>query len=184
MNEAASNCLLKILEEPSNGLFILLTSKINLLLDTIKSRCQLIRFKSFSSKQLESILKNSLESSKLEISKKFNFQDLINSSNGSPSTLLNNLEIWSEFSNEILNKIEMPLKENIEILKFSKLISEQLESFKQVSLICLIQQIWWRKTKNINLINKLEKLKSQVKNNIQIRLAWEVTLLKIAIEDL
>ena len=184
LNEAASNCLLKILEEPSNGLFILLTSKINLLLDTIKSRCQLIRFKSFSSKQLESILKNSLESSKLEISKKFNFQDLINSSNGSPSTLLNNLEIWSEFSNEILNKIEMPLKENIEILKFSKLISEQLESFKQVSLICLIQQIWWRKTKNINLINKLEKLKSQVKNNIQIRLAWEVTLLKIAIEDL
>ena len=184
LNEAASNCLLKILEEPSNGLFILLTSKINLLLDTIKSRCQLIRFKSFSSKQLESILKNSLESSKLEISKKFNFQDLINSSNGSPRTLLNNLEIWSEFSNEILNKIEMPLKENIEILKFSKLISEQLESFKQVSLICLIQQIWWRKTKNINLINKLEKLKSQVKNNIQIRLAWEVTLLKIAIEDL
>ena len=33
LNEAASNCLLKTLEEPSNGIFILLTSKLNLLLD-------------------------------------------------------------------------------------------------------------------------------------------------------
>ena len=40
LNEAASNCLLKTLEEPSNGIFILLTSKLNLLLDTIISRCQ------------------------------------------------------------------------------------------------------------------------------------------------
>ena len=29
LNEAASNCLLKTLEEPSNGIFILLTSKLN-----------------------------------------------------------------------------------------------------------------------------------------------------------
>ena len=57
LNEAASNCLLKILEEPSNGIFILLTSKLNLLIDTIKSRCQLIRFKSFSCTQIESFLR-------------------------------------------------------------------------------------------------------------------------------
>jgi len=49
LNEAASNCLLKTLEEPSNGIFILLTSKLNLLLDTIISRCQIVRFRSFSS---------------------------------------------------------------------------------------------------------------------------------------
>ena len=57
LNEAASNCLLKTLEEPSNGIFILLTSKLNLLLDTIISRCQIVRFRSFSSKQMKSILK-------------------------------------------------------------------------------------------------------------------------------
>ena len=55
LNEAASNCLLKTLEEPANGIFILLTSRLNLLLDTIISRCQLIRFKSFSYKQLSLI---------------------------------------------------------------------------------------------------------------------------------
>jgi len=49
LNEAASNCLLKTLEEPSNGIFILLTSKLILLLDTISSRCQIVRFRSFSS---------------------------------------------------------------------------------------------------------------------------------------
>ena len=64
LNEAASNCLLKTLEEPSNGVFILLTSKLNLLLDTIISRCQIVRFRSFSSKQIQSILKEYLDTSK------------------------------------------------------------------------------------------------------------------------
>ena len=35
LNEAASNCLLKTLEEPSNGIFILLTSKLNLLFNIL-----------------------------------------------------------------------------------------------------------------------------------------------------
>ena len=63
LNEAASNCLLKTLEDPSNGIFILLTSRLNLLLDTIISRCQKIRFRSFSSKQVNSVLKNYIETS-------------------------------------------------------------------------------------------------------------------------
>ena len=64
LNEAASNCLLKTLEEPSNGIFILLTSRLNLLLDTITSRCQIVRFRSFSSKQIKSISKEYLDTSK------------------------------------------------------------------------------------------------------------------------
>ena len=76
LNEAASNCLLKTLEEPSNGIFILLTSKLNLLLDTIISRCQIIRFQSFSSKQIKSILKEYLDTSKLNINTKLKFEDL------------------------------------------------------------------------------------------------------------
>ena len=44
--------------------------------------------------------------------------------------------------------------------------------------------MWWRKTANSGLVKKLENLKSYLKNNIQPRLAWEVTCLKIAIEDL
>ena len=78
LNEAASNCLLKTLEEPSNGIFILLTSKLNLLLDTIISRCQIVRFRSISSKQIKSILKEYLDTSKSKINTNLKFEDLIN----------------------------------------------------------------------------------------------------------
>ena len=70
LNEAASNCLLKTLEEPNNGIFILLTSKLNLLLDTIISRCQIVRFRSFSSKQINSLLKDCLDPSQFNIDSK------------------------------------------------------------------------------------------------------------------
>jgi len=184
LNEAASNCLLKTLEEPSNGIFILLTCKLNLLLDTIISRCQIIRFRSFSSKQIKSILKEYLDNSKLKINTKLKFEDLINSTNGSPNQLLKNIEIWNNFSDEIISKLDSPIKNSFEILEISKLISEKLEIFQQICLVNLIQTIWWRKTKNIGLVKKLENLKYLLRKNIQPRLAWEIAFLKISMEDI
>jgi len=184
LNEAASNCLLKTLEEPSNGIFILLTSKLNLLLDTIISRCQIVRFRSFSSKQIKSILEEYLDTAKLKINTKLKFEDLINSANGSPNQLLKNIEIWNDFSDEIINKLDFPIKNSLEILEISKSISEKLEIFQQIYLVNLIQTIWWRKTKNKDLIVKLENLKYLLRKNIQPRLAWEITFLKISMEDI
>ena len=184
LNEAASNCLLKTLEEPSNGIFILLTSKLNLLLDTIISRCQIVRFRSFSSKQIKSILKEYLDTSKLNIHTQLKFEDLIDSANGSPNQLLKNIEIWNDFSDEIINKLDSPIKNSLEILEISKSISEKLEIFQQISLVNLIQTIWWRKTKNIGLVKKLENLKYLLRKNIQPRLAWEIAFLKISMEDI
>jgi len=184
LNEAASNCLLKTLEEPSNGIFILLTSKLNILLDTIISRCQIVRFRSFSSKQIKSILKEYLDTSKLNINTKLEFEDLINSANGSPNQLFKNIEIWNDFSDEIIIKLDSPIKNSLEILEISKLISEKFEIYQQICLVNLIQTIWWRKTKNIRLVKKLENLKNFLRKNIQPRLAWEIAFLKISIEDL
>ncbi len=184
LNEAASNCLLKTLEEPSNGIFILLTSKLNLLLDTIISRCQMVRFRSFSSKQIKSILKEYLDTSKLNRNLNFKFDDLINSANGSPNQLFKNIEIWNDFSDEIINKLDSPIKNSLEILEISKLISEKLEIYQQIYLVNLIQNIWWRNTKNIDLVKKLENLKYLLRQNIQPRLAWEVTFLKISMQHI
>ena len=184
LNEAASNCLLKTLEEPSNGIFILLTSKLNLLLDTIISRCQIVRFRSFSSKQIKSILKEYLDTSNSKINANLKFEDLINSANGSPNQLLKNIEIWNDFSDEIISKLDSPIKNSLEILEISKTISEKLEIFQQICLVNLIQTIWWRKTKNIGLIKKLENLKYLLRKKIQPRLAWEVAFLKISMEDI
>ena len=182
LNEAASNCLLKTLEEPSNGIFILLTSKLNLLLDTVVSRCQKIRFRSFSNKQINSFLKDHIDSSKNNINGKINIQDLIDSANGSPGKLLKNFEIWNELSDEITNKISFPIKNSLEILEVSKLISEQLQINQQIFLVNLIQIIWWKKTKNVDIAKNLENLKFHLRKNIQPRLTWEIILLKISLE--
>ncbi len=184
LNEAASNCLLKTLEEPSNGIFILLTSKLNLLLDTIISRCQIVRFRSLSTKQIELILTEYLDDSKLKINAKLKLEDLINSANGSPNQLLKNIEIWNNFSDEIMKKLDSPIKNSLEILEISKSISEKLEIFQQICLVNLIQTIWWRKTKSIGLVKKLENLKYLLRKNIQPRLAWEIAFLKISMEDI
>ena len=184
LNEAASNCLLKTLEEPSNGIFILLTSKLNLLLDTIISRCQIVRFRSFSSKQIKSILKEYLDTSKSKINANLKFEDLINSANGSPNQLLKNIEIWNDFSDEIISKLDSPIKNSLEILEISKSISEKLEIYQQIFLVNLIQIIWWRKTKNISTVKKLENLKYFLRKNIQPRVAWEITFLKISMGDI
>ncbi len=184
LNEAASNCLLKTLEEPSNGIFILLTSKLNLLLDTIISRCQIVRFRSFSSKQIKSILKEYLDTSKSKINANLKFEDLINSANGSPNQLLKNIEIRNDFSDEIISKLDSPIKNSLEILEISKSISEKLEILQQICLVNLIQTPWWRKTKNIGLVKKLENLKYLLRKNIQPRLAWEIAFLKISMEDI
>lgn len=59
MNQAASNALLKFLEEPyPNHYLLLLTSSPQLLLSTIKSRCQQIHFKPISPKAVEELLTN------------------------------------------------------------------------------------------------------------------------------
>ena len=183
LNESASNCLLKILEEPTNGLFILITSKLNSLLDTIISRCQLIRFKSFSYKQIEIFIKNNLDSSISNSFEELNLQDLINTSNGSPGKILNDIKIWNEIPKNIKENLNYPLSDNLEILKIAKLISEELKIDQQIFLVNLIQNKWWRKTKSSNIIEELEVLKSYLNGFIQPRLAWEVTLLKIAIQD-
>ena len=184
LNEAASNCLLKILEEPNNGIFILLTSKLNLLLDTIISRCQIVRFRSFSSKQINSLLKDCLDPSQLNVDTKFKLEDLINFSNGSPSKLLKNIEILNALPNDITDELKSPIKNSLKILEVSKLITEQLEIYQQICLVNLMQINWWKKTKNVDVIKKLEKLKFHITKKIQPRLAWEITLLKISINNL
>jgi len=120
----------------------------------------------------------------LSINTKLEFEDLINSANGSPNQLLSNIEIWNDFSDEIISKLDSPIKNSLEILEISKSISEKLEIFQQIYLVNLIQTTWWRKTKKIDLVKKLENLKYLLKKNIQPRLAWEIAFLKISMENL
>ncbi len=58
LNEAASNALLKTLEEPPEEThWILITSRPHRLLPTILSRCQWVKFRSLANDQIEQILR-------------------------------------------------------------------------------------------------------------------------------
>ena len=183
LNESSSNCLLKTLEEPTNGVFILLTSRLNLLLDTIISRCQTIRFKPSSYQELKQIFEQSKHNNTDLLSDSEIVENLIFISNGSPGKLVNNLEIWHQISENIKNEIKYPLKNYESILFLAKYITSQLDLNQQEFLLNYMQRDWWKKTKNKKLIEILEVIKNNITSNIQPRIAWEVGLLKVKLKD-
>jgi len=70
LTSEAFNALLKTLEEPpKNTVFILCTTELHKVPDTIKSRCQLFKFKRASTSQLVEKLSNIAKSEKSKISK-------------------------------------------------------------------------------------------------------------------
>ncbi len=183
LNESSSNCLLKTLEEPTNGVFILLTSRLNLLLDTIISRCQIIRFKPFSYQELKHILEESKHNNTDFLSDSEIVENLIIISNGSPGKLVNNLEIWHQIPENIKNDIKYPLKNYESILFLAKHITSQLDLNQQECLLNYMQRDWWKKTKNKKFTEILEGIKNNISSNIQPRIAWEVGLLKVKLKD-
>ena len=183
LNESSSNCLLKTLEEPTNGVFILLTSRLNLLLDTIISRCQTIRFKPSSYQELKQILEQSKRDATDLLSDSEIMENLIYISNGSPGKLVNNLEIWHQIPENIKHDIKYPLKSYESILFLAKNITSQLDLVHQELLLSYMQRDWWRKTKNKRFTEILEGIKNNISSNIQPRICWEVGLLKVKLTD-
>jgi len=70
MNTEASNKLLKLLEEPpAKTLFLLLTENEEHIIDTIKSRCQVLRFPNLSEDQISNGLQENYETTPSEAQK-------------------------------------------------------------------------------------------------------------------
>ncbi len=119
MNDESQNALLKSLEEPpENTIFILTTSDLNRLKETIKSRCWILNFEPLDVRDLELILKNY-----------FNFDadsilPILNFSDGSTSVALT-----------LINSNFKLLKEKaILVLRYS-LGSKFYSAFKEISFI-------------------------------------------------
>ena len=179
MKESASNALLKNLEEPSSGLFILITQRPEKLLSTIRSRCQIVPFIRLKDNEVNKIIQKS------EIVQGFNeipkekINELISFSDGSPGRYLTNLQYWLEISSALKQKLEIKLTNQVEVLKLAKEITDELNIEQQLWLISFQQNRIWEKENNSNIIKKLEVLRKQLLTYVQPRLAWEVTLLEI-----
>ena len=183
LNESSSNCLLKTLEEPANGVFILLTSRLNLLLDTITSRCQIIRFKPYSYQELKQLLEQSKYQTMDLLSDSEVLKNLISISNGSPGKLLNNFELWSQIPENIKDEIKFPLKNYEDILLFAKNITSNLDLNQQEFILNYMQRCWWERTRDKKKAEILENIKNNINSNVQPRISWEVGLLKIKLEE-
>ena len=184
LNESSSNCLLKTLEEPINGVFILLTSRLNLILDTIISRCQTIRFKPYSAQELKQLLEESKYKKTDLLSDNEVLENLIFISNGSPGKLLDYLDIWNQIPENIKYEIKVPLTDYKNILFLAKNISTHLSLNQQEFLLNYMQRNWWIKTKDKKIAEILENIKVNINSNIQSRISWEVGLLKLKFENL
>ncbi len=181
INESASNALLKTLEEPNTGLFILITQKPEKLLSTIKSRCQIVPFTRLTDIQVKKIIE------KLEIIEKTDdisrekILELIDFSCGSPGQYLINLQYWLSISSPLRQKLEIKLTNKIELLELAKEITEELNIEQQLWLIDFQQHRAWIEEKNSDKVKQLEILRKQLLMYVQPRLAWEVALLEISL---
>jgi len=181
LNEASSNCLLKTLEEPSNGLFILITSKLNLIIDTIISRCQKIKFSSYSYKDLKEKLTQSEYFDALNNKKYLDLENIIFISNGSPGKLYKNITKLINIPESIVLDLKNPIYEFEKVFNIAKKINEDIDLENQEYLINYVQYCWWKTTLNREIALSLEKIKSNLKDKLSPRLSWEVGLLEIAI---
>ena len=183
LNESSSNCLLKTLEEPTNGVFILLTSRLNLLLDTIISRCQIIRFKPYSNQELKQLLDRSKNKNADLLKDSEVVDNLIFISNGSPGKLVENLEFWNQIPENIKHDFKFPLENFEDILFLAKNITSQLNLNQQKFLLNYIQRNWWNITKDKKVVDILENIKNNINSNVQPRISWEVGLLNLKFND-
>ena len=181
LNEASSNCLLKTLEEPSNGLFILITPKIDLIIDTIISRCQKIKFSTYSYQDLKEIVIKSKYYEELNDKKHLNIENIIFIANGSPGKLYKNITRLINISESIILDLKTPIYAYEKVFKVAKNIHEELDLEDQKCLLDYIQCCWWRETLNKEIAFGLERIKNNLQNGINPRLSWEVGLLEIAL---
>ena len=183
INESASNALLKTLEETNTGLFILITKRPEKLLSTIRSRCQLVPFTRLNDNELKNIInKLTFFQEADEIAEEV-IRDLIDFSDGSPGRFIINLKNWLSISSPLREKLDMQLNNKIESLRLAKEITDELNIEQQLWIIDFEQYRSWIKKQDSKIVRKLEQLRRHLLKFVQPRLAWELTLLEINLNN-
>ncbi|WP_424948627.1 DNA polymerase III subunit delta' [Clostridium perfringens] len=153
---AAQNALLKTIEEPLTGIFIIiLSSNIDSILETIRSRCQIHRLAPLSKEEIN-----------LYISKKYNGIDdelnrtLISFSEGIPGRVdkFMNDDIFKDIRNTVIEmlkdighgKIEVPIKYSD---KFYSMKGNEEEILETITIFARDSIIFKEIENNLSIIN-------------------------------
>ncbi len=179
--EGASNALLKTLEEPKNGLLILLSSRPERLLQTIRSRCQEIPFLRLDKDSLKKVcleIQGNHEDD-LDIHDAFENQEIFNLANGSPGAFLKHLKAWRDMPEPLWPRLNTLPSNSLEALALARDLTECLDGEQQLWLIDWLQNHIWLQTNDPKILKRLERLRSQLLAFVQPRIAWEITLIEL-----
>ena len=177
MAEGAANALLKTLEEPGEGLLILIAATPEQLLTTIRSRCQQIPFTRLSSEQLAVVLERCGEPAPTA-----DPPELLELAAGSPGALLRCRQAWADLPEGLAARLLdlAAAAEPLQALALARDLAEALDAEQQLWLLGWWQLALWRRQAPVAQLQRLERLRSQLRAYVQPRLAWEVALLELA----
>ena len=181
MAEGAANALLKTLEEPGDGLLILLSAAPDRLLSTIRSRCQAIPFARLGPVDLQQVL--TAQGQPLEAADP---PELLELAAGSPGALLEQRQQWQALPEGLTERCmalvggqQRPVGA-IEALTLARDLTEALDVEQQLWLLDWWQLRLWRLRLEVAQQQRFETLRRQLRAYVQPRLAWEVALLGLS----
>ena len=180
MAEAAANALLKTLEEPGDGLLLLISSAPERLLVTIRSRCQWIPFLPLSAAQMETVLSREEATAEEDPQPRRDPEELLIMAAGSPGALLAHRRQWRRLPEGLVDRLGELSANPLSALELAGEISEGLDGDQQLWLLQWLQNGLWRRHRDRRPVERLEVLRKHLLSHVQPRLAWEVTLLDLA----
>lgn len=181
MAEPAANALLKTLEEPGEGLLILLSSAPEKLLVTIRSRCQRIPFQPLSPSLMAEVLARTTPLEEARVLHQPDAPQLLAMAAGSPGALLMHRHQWERLPEGLAARLGDLPPNPLGALELARDISEGLDGEQQLWLLNWWQAGLWQSHRDPRQMDRLEVLRRHLLSHVQPRLAWEVTLLELGL---
>ena len=178
MAEAAANALLKTLEEPGDGVLLLISAAPEQLLSTIRSRCQLVPFTRLQPGELAGVLARCPDPEPAGAAEP---AELLELAAGSPGALLRHRQAWRALPEGLAGRLQaLAPADPLAALALARDLTDALDGEQQLWLLSWWQLWLWRRHGRADLLRRLEQLRSQLRAYVQPRLAWEVALLELA----
>ncbi len=171
MAESAANGLLKTLEEPGAATLILLAPDHSSLLPTLVSRCQMIPFRRLSTEAMALVLQREGHGEILARA------DVLALAQGSPGTAIAAWTRLQALPSDLLTHLDQPPTSLRQALELARRLAKELELEDQLWLVDYLQYRHWQRHSPATLIRRLEKTRQALRQFVQPRLVWEVTLM-------
>jgi DNA polymerase-3 subunit delta' len=187
MAEAAANALLKTLEEPGDGVLILITSMPERLLSTIRSRCQLIPFTRLAPEAMHLVLEQLGGGDQEDVASEpsscqgagLDPPELLQMAAGSPGALVALREQWHALPEGLADRLLRLERDPMAALDLARELCEALDGEQQLWLLDWWQWTLWRRRGIEAEVRRIEGLRRHLLAYVQPRLAWEVALLEL-----